>query len=90
MLVTTKKLDAITPSMTIWYVYGIVLCASGYATPSSHVHVLRNVNGGSFTIPLYQGSNNIGQSITTGINANFLDCEIAEGALIKTKLLSYL
>ena len=48
---------------------------------SSYVHVLRNVDNGSFIIPLFQGSNEMNQSIDTGTNIFTIYCANRGGIL---------
>ena len=60
-----------------------------YWTLSSYVHVLRSVNGGSYTILLFQGSNNINQSIDTGTNIYTINCSIGGGSMQILKINSY-
>ena len=58
-------------------------------TLSSYVHVLRSVNGGSFTIVLFQGSNDVNQSIDTGTNVRTINCSIGVGSMQILKICSY-
>ena len=58
-------------------------------TLSSYVHVLRSVNGGSFIIPLFQGSNNMDQSIDTGTNINSINCANRGVSLKLLKICTY-
>ena len=60
-----------------------------YWTLSSYVHVLRTVSGGSFIIPLFQGSNDLNQSIDTGTNIHTTNCSNRGGSLKIMKMSSY-
>ena len=52
-----------------------------YWTLSSYVHVLRTVSGGSFIIPLFQGSNDMNQSIDSVTNIYTINCSNRGGSL---------
>ena len=60
-----------------------------YWTLSSYVHVLRSVNGGSSIIPLFQGSNDMNQSIDSGTNIYTINCSNRGGSLKIMKISSY-
>ena len=60
-----------------------------YWTMSSYVHVLQSVNGGSFIIPLFQGSNDMNQSIDTGTNNYTIYCSNRGGSLKIMKICTY-
>ena len=60
-----------------------------YWTLSSYVHVLRTVSGGSFIIPLFQGSNDMNQNIDTGTNIYTINCSNRGGSLKIMKICTY-
>ena len=76
---------------TDYGVYMISFSVNGdrYWTLSSYVHVLRTVSNGSFIIPLFQGSNDMNQSIDTGTNIYTINCSNRGGSLKIMKLNSY-
>ena len=53
------------------------------------MHVLRTVSGGSFIIPLLQGSNDMNQSIDTGTNIYTINCSNRGGSLKIMKTYTY-
>ena len=60
-----------------------------YWTLSSYVHVLRTVSGGSFIIPLFQGSNDMNQNIDTGTNIYIINCSNRGGSLKIMKICTH-
>ena len=72
------------------YMISFSISKDKYWTMSSYVHVLRNVSGGSFIIPLFQGNtNDMNQSIDTGTNIYSLYSSLRGGTLKIMKLCTY-